>query len=84
MNEEKLIDPYAVSDTFVSGLGEVEYVGGGCWRFVFYTVQHVDGREERVVAAKLIAPGDTVPDAVIKASKAVGIGLAMELRRERH
>lgn len=81
MIEPKLLEPFGVADTFVSGLAEVEYVGGGCWRFTFFTVQHHDGREERVVAAKLIAPGDAVPDAVLKASKAVGMSIAMELRR---
>jgi hypothetical protein len=77
----RLIEPFSVLDVFVSGLGEIENVGGGCVRFTFYTIHHTDGVEERVVAAKIIMPIDAVPEAMLRTSKSVGIGLAMELRR---
>lgn len=63
-----LVEPFGVPDTFVSGLAEVEDIGGGVMRFVFYALH--DG--ERQVVAKLVAPTNAVPAAVMMASKAVG------------
>jgi hypothetical protein len=70
---EKLFDPGA-PEIFVSGLGEVEAIGGGCYRFTFVTKSH-DGAE---VAVKLIAHTDTVPTAALKAIKAVGYCIAKD------
>ncbi|HET8700390.1 MAG TPA: hypothetical protein VFL97_01845 [Nitrococcus sp.] len=69
-----LVEPFGIPDVFVSGLAEVEDVGGGCMRFVFYA-RH-DG--ERQVVAKLVAPIDAVPPAVMMAAKAVGWCLAKD------
>jgi hypothetical protein len=63
-----LTEPFGVPDIFVSGLAEVEDIGGGVMRFIFYA--HHDG--ERQVVAKLVAPVDAVPTAVTMAAKAVG------------
>lgn len=67
-----MIEAFGVSDIFVSGLGEVEDLGGNCYRFVFYSKQHVGGRDEMVVVAKLVAPLEVVPPALIMAAKAIG------------
>lgn len=56
-----LVDPIAVPDTFVSGLGNIEDLGCGCFRFTFFANQKslIDGRCERVVVARLIGPAST-------------------------
>lgn len=59
-----LTESYAVADTFVSGLGEVEDIGGGCFRFTFYSRSTHDGREEWQVAARIIMPATAVPNAM--------------------
>lgn len=69
-------DPLNVSDTFVSGLAEAEDLGDGCYRFTFFTTHHVDGREQRIVVAKLIMPMSAVPPAIVMAAKAVGYSVA--------
>lgn len=72
----RLTDTGRVPDIFVSGLGEVEDLGGGCFRFVFYARHKGDNGEEMVIVAKLVAPMEAVPPAVIMAAKAVGFSLA--------
>lgn len=72
----RLVETFGVSDVFVSGLGEVEDVGGGCYRFTFYAKQHIDGTEEPVVVAKLIAPMEAVPPALFLAARAIGFSLS--------
>jgi len=67
-----LIEPIGISDVFVSGLGEVEDLGDGCYRFTFYTRHHTDFGEQRVIVAKLIAHRSAVPPAILMAAKAVG------------
>lgn len=56
----EMLEPFAVPDTFVSGLGSVENMGGGNYRFTFYTAQDHD----LVVAAKLIMSIAAVPEAM--------------------
>lgn len=72
----RLTDPGVVLDTFVSGLGEVEDVGGGCFRFTFYAKHHGDGGDELVVVAKLVAPMEAVPPALFLAARAIGFSLS--------
>lgn len=75
------VDLLAVADVFVSGLAEVEDIGSGCLRFVFYSIQHTpSGEEERMVVAKLIMPIDALPAAVMQSARACGLSVAMELR----
>lgn len=74
------IDPFGVADTFVSGLAEVEDIGSGCLRFVFYAKHRVGDKEEWIVVAKLIAPKDAVPAAIFMAAKSCGMALVAELR----
>lgn len=78
MHDQDLTEPFGVPDTFVSGLAEVEEVGGGCYRFTFFCRAKHDGREERQVVAKLVAPMEAVPPAVMKAAKAVGFCIAKD------
>ena len=56
----ELLELFGVPDTFVSGLGSVEDIGGGNWRFTFFA-KH--GRED-VVVAKLIMSIDALPAAI--------------------
>ena len=72
----RLSNPGRVPDTFVSGLGEVEDLGGGCFRFVFFSIHKTDHGEEMVVVAKLVAPLEAVPPALIMAATAVGFSMA--------
>lgn len=60
----ELVELFGVPDTFVSGLGNIENIGGGCYRFTFYAVQDCQGRREFVVAAKLIMPEAAIPGAM--------------------
>jgi hypothetical protein len=71
----RLTDQGVVLDTFVSGLGEVEDVGGGCFRFTFFAKHHGDGGDELVVVAKLVAPMEAVPPALFLAARAIGFSL---------
>lgn len=70
-----LTDTGMVMDIFVSGLGEVEDVGGGCYRFTFFTKHRGECGEELVVAARLIAPMEAVPPALFMAARAIGFSL---------
>lgn len=56
----ELLELFGVPDTFVSGLGSVEDIGGGNWRFTFYAKQ---GRDD-VVVAKIIMSIDALPAAI--------------------
>lgn len=71
-----MIEPVPVMDVFVSGLGEVEDLGGGCFRFTFFAKRHGANGEELIAVAKLVAPCEAVPPALIMAAKAVGYRLA--------
>lgn len=72
----RMTEPVLVPDIFVSGLGEVEDLGGGCFRFVFYVKQHTpDGTDETMIVAKLIAPMEAVPPALLLAARAIGLSL---------
>lgn len=81
-NGMEMIDAFGVADTFVSGLGEVEPIGGDCFRFTFYVRQHIAGREELVVVAKLVAPASAVPEALMIAAQGVGVHLVAKIGGE--
>lgn len=65
----ELLELRGVPDTFVTGLGAAENVGGGNWRFTFYTTQDVHGRQEHVIAAKLIMSIEAIPEAMHMTAK---------------
>lgn len=75
----EMIDSYGVQDTFVSGLGTVEDVGGHCLRFTFHSRQHIGGAEVLVVVAKLVAPKEAVGPAALAALKAVGVSIVKDM-----
>jgi hypothetical protein len=64
-----MLELRGVPDTFVTGLGAVEHIGGGNYRFTFFTCQDVQGRQEKVIAAKVIMSIETLPDAIHMAAK---------------
>lgn len=67
----RMIEPVPVHDIFVSGLGEVEDIGGGCFRFTLFIASH--NGEDFVVAAKLIMPREAVIPALTLAAKGIGL-----------
>lgn len=64
-----LAEPFAVPDVYVSGLWNIEPIGGGTARFTFYTIKH--GEPE--LAASLIAPLAAVPPAILMGFRAIGV-----------
>lgn len=56
-----LVEALAVPDVYVSGLADVEPLGGGVYRFTFYALQRsaITGHTERVVVAKNICMAET-------------------------
>lgn len=76
MYEQQFIEAPNITDTFVSGLAEVEDLGDGCFRFTFFARQHVNTAERNVIVAKLICPMSAVPPAIVMAAKAVGYSVA--------
>lgn len=68
----ELLDLFSVHDVFVTALGSVEQVGGGNWRFTFVAMQEVQGRQELVVTAKIIMPGEALPEAMHTAAVHTG------------
>lgn len=65
IEQREMLEAFGVPDTFVTGLGSVEDVGGGCWRFTFFTAQG----HELVVAAKLVISSAALPAAIHMAAK---------------
>jgi hypothetical protein len=74
----RMTDLGMVPDIFVSGLGGVEDLGGGCFRFTFYARQHIADRDEMIVVCRLVAPVEAVPPAIMMAAKAVGFSFARQ------
>ena len=63
-----MVEPIAVPDDFVSGIGRIEFVGKYAIRFSLYA-EHIpiDGSSPvRVMVRKIIIPIDTLPKAVRK------------------
>jgi hypothetical protein len=81
MAEMDLLELRNVQDTFVTGLGAVENIGGGNFRFTFFTSQDVHGRSELVVAAKLIMSIEAVPDAIQMAAKLTNLCACENVRK---
>ena len=58
--DDDLTEGLAIPDTFSSGLGRIEDVGGGVARFTFFKYQKStvfsDRRREKVVAARICMP----------------------------
>lgn len=80
----ELTEIYAVSDTFVSGLGEVEDIGGGCLRFIFFSRHTHEGREELQIVARIIMPVEAVPVAIRMAARKAHICVCQSNRAGTH
>jgi hypothetical protein len=63
-----LTEPVVIPDIFASGLARIEDIGGGNFRFTFYTNQrstvYPDERSEHIVVERLIMPLSAVQQAV--------------------
>jgi hypothetical protein len=70
MDEKRdMLELFAVPDVFVSGLGSVESIGGGNYRFTFFVSQEVDGARVSVVAAKIVMSVEALPEAIGMAAR---------------
>lgn len=71
MNDKHVLtEVFGVRDIFVSGLGSVENIGGGCFRFTMFSVQEMHGKQEMVVVAKIIMAAEAIPEAMHMAATA--------------
>jgi hypothetical protein len=66
---EVLAEPFAVPDVYVTGLWNIEPLGHGDARFVFYTIR----RGEPELAASLVAPIASIPPAILMGLKTLGV-----------
>jgi hypothetical protein len=73
----KMVEVYAVQDTFTSGLGQVDILPGGFARFVLYVERRYveEGVVENQIVARIVMPLSAVPDAILKASTATATGV---------
>lgn len=67
---QEILDVLGVADTYVSGLGAVEAIGGGNWRFTFYVNQEIAGDTVNVAVAKLVISIEALPAAIHMAAMA--------------
>lgn len=81
IERQEMVDVLAVPDTFVSGLGNVEAVGGGNWRFTFYVSQVVGGGVVPVVVAKLVMSIEDLPAAIHMAASETSTCACQNARR---
>jgi hypothetical protein len=70
-----LVEPAIVPDTYVSGLYDVEDLGDGTFRFTFFAKQRSvhDGKEERVVVARIVIGASAILHAAKWALSAIGM-----------
>lgn len=56
-----LSEPYPIHDIIIQGIADIEDLGHGWYRFILYSTQRsvIDGAEERIVVARLVASEDT-------------------------
>lgn len=62
----RLLEPAPVCEIACSGLGRIEFTGGGQGCFVVYrnTISVESGEIERLVCGRLFAPLDAIPEAI--------------------
>lgn len=69
----RMVEPIAVVDCFVSGLGAVEILQGGNARFILYVDQiNADGEVEHVIVQKTVMHIEAVPEAISMTWAALG------------
>lgn len=82
MNERReLLEPFGVPDVFVSGLANVESIGGGCYRFTFFTTQDISGSPEMIVSARIIMSGEALPEAITMAARMTNMCACENVRK---
>ena len=56
--DENLIESFSVQDVYCDGIGDVENLGNGVFRTIYFTYTRTPGSNvlERVVCAKIIRP----------------------------
>lgn len=58
----KLVELYAVADTFATAMGRVDVLSGGLARFVWYVERkNEDGTSDNVIVASIIMAIDRLP-----------------------
>lgn len=63
----KLVELYAVPDTYCSGLGSVEQLPGGDVRLTFQVDKRdLDGSRINVVVDNIVMPASNIADAILK------------------
>lgn len=78
--KQELLEMFGVPDIFVTGLGNIENIGGGCWRFTLVTGQEIGGRHELVVVAKIIMPAEALADAMHMTGQITGTCACQNVR----
>jgi hypothetical protein len=68
-------DQTLVTDTFVTDLAEIEYVGSGNFRCIFVTEDH----GTHIVTVKIIASSDAIKRGIFTAARALGMSIVAEL-----
>jgi hypothetical protein len=78
MGMRGLTEIIPIQDIFCSGLGAIEKLEGGCFRFYLYAAQEADGggAKEKVLVAKLVMPISAIPEAIIRTTAAFGASTA--------
>lgn len=79
-DKPELLEMFGVPDVFVTGLGDIENIGGGCWRFTLVTKQQIGGRHELVVVAKIIIPAEALTDAMHMTGQVTGTCACQNVR----
>lgn len=77
----KLVELYAVPDTYCTGLGAVEILPGGAARFTLYVERNIDDAVLNVVVANIVMPLDMVPDAILKATAATIVNVVGPVKK---
>lgn len=78
-----LVEPYGVSDTFVSGIADIEDLGDGNYRFTLYAKRRNSHNqtEERQVVAALIMTRDTVIRCIMQSAMSIDLPIATEVQK---
>lgn len=81
LSKVRMIEPVHIPDTYISGIGDVQEVARGLYRFTFYA-KHIDpftGQHENVVVAKNICALEDVAPALLVCANAIGWHLGGEI-----
>jgi hypothetical protein len=72
----RLIEPVPAPEYFVSGLGRIEPIGGGNYRFLLYSNQPLtedpEGPMQRVVTLRVVGHADGIPEAMAQLFYIIG------------